>query len=75
MFVRKFMQHRGYKVNGGPSPPACFYMGYFSGRMHKTLLEEKISVENDLLAFKGCSVLRREDGNLGLGAAFLWGNF
>lgn len=37
-----------------------------SGRMHKKLLEERFPLENDLLTFIICYVLRRENRILDL---------
>lgn len=42
-------------VQSKGSPHACFYMDKISERMHKKLLEERFSLENDLLVFKVCS--------------------
>lgn len=50
-----------------PSSSVCFYMDKISERTHKKLLEERFSLESDLLTFinKICCVLKVGKPNSG----------
>lgn len=49
----------GYKIKSAP-PPLGFYVVNISGSIHKKLLEERVSLESDLLTSR-IFVLRREN--------------